>query len=274
MKIREAFTFDDVLLEPAESSVLPSDTQLTTRITKNIELSIPLVSAAMDTVTESNMAIAMAIAGGMGVIHRNLDIDTQAEEVKKVKQSKLGKSKKSKKNKTSSLDSEGRLRVAAATTVGDKGFERALALIDAETDVIVVDTAHGHSTQVPKIIDRIKNRSNSIQIVAGNVATKEATRSLIDSGADCIKVGIGPGSICTTRIIAGVGIPQLTAIMDCIEEAKNSDVTVIADGGIKYSGDFAKSIAISFPIPPVAPEINAFLPFKISLLSIILLLSN
>ncbi|MBL08521.1 MAG: guanosine monophosphate reductase [Rhodobiaceae bacterium] len=243
MKIREAFTFDDVLLEPAESSVLPSDTQLTTRITKNIELSIPLVSAAMDTVTESNMAIAMALAGGMGVIHRNLDIDTQAEEVKKVKQSKLGKSKKSKKNKTSSLDSEGRLRVAAATTVGDKGFERALALIDAETDVIVVDTAHGHSTQVPKIIDRIKNRSNSIQIVAGNVATKEATRSLIDSGADCIKVGIGPGSICTTRIIAGVGIPQLTAIMDCIEEAKNSDVTVIADGGIKYSGDFAKSIA-------------------------------
>ena len=243
MKIREAFTFDDVLLEPAESSVLPSDTQLTTRITKNIELSLPLMSAAMDTVTESNMAIAMALAGGIGVIHRNLDIDTQAEEVKKVKQNKLGKSKKSKKNKTSSLDNEGRLRVAAATTVGDKGFERAEALIDAETDVIVVDTAHGHSDAVLTTVGRVKNLSNYTQIVGGNVATAEGAQALIDVGVDAVKIGIGPGSICTTRIVAGVGVPQLTALMDVVETCATAGVPIIADGGIRYSGDLAKAIA-------------------------------
>ena len=350
MKVREAITFDDVLLEPSESSVLPSETNLKTKITKDIELNIPLASAAMDTVTESQMAIAMAQAGGIGVIHRNLDIEQQITEVNKVKKYESGMvvnpltispdstlknalelmeenrisgipvtdpdSKKlegiitnrdvrfalNQEQKVSELmtkedlitvkgdvsekeakeilhqhriekllvvdddyrciglitvkdieksnlhpeatkDEKGRLRVAAATTVGDKGYERAEALIDSETDIIVVDTAHGHSVQVPKIIERIKKISNSVQIIAGNVATKEATKSLIGAGADCVKVGIGPGSICTTRIIAGVGVPQLTAIMDCVEEANKSSIPVIADGGIKFSGDLAKAVA-------------------------------
>ena len=350
MKVREAITFDDVLLEPSESSVLPSETNLKTKITKDIELNIPLASAAMDTVTESQMAIAMAQAGGIGVIHRNLDIEQQIIEVNKVKKYESGMvvnpltispdstlknalvlmeenrisgipvtdpdSKKlegiitnrdvrfalNQEQKVSELmtkedlitvkgdvsekeakeilhqhriekllvvdddyrciglitvkdieksnlhpeatkDEKGRLRVAAATTVGDKGYERAEALIDSETDIIVVDTAHGHSVQVPKIIERIKKISNSVQIIAGNVATKEATKSLIGAGADCVKVGIGPGSICTTRIIAGVGVPQLTAIMDCVEEANKSSIPVIADGGIKFSGDLAKAVA-------------------------------
>ena len=350
MKVREAITFDDVLLEPSESSVLPSETNLKTKITKDIELNIPLASAAMDTVTESQMAIAMAQAGGIGVIHRNLDIEQQITEVNKVKKYESGmvvnpltispdstlknalelmeenrisgipvtdpNSKKlegiitnrdvrfalNQEQKVSELmtkedlitvkgdvsekeakeilhqhriekllvvdddyrciglitvkdieksnlhpeatkDEKGRLRVEAATTVGDKGYERAEALIDSETDIIVVDTAHGHSVQVPKIIERIKKISNSVQIVAGNVATKEATKSLIGAGADCVKVGIGPGSICTTRIIAGVGVPQLTAIMDCVEEANKSSIPVIADGGIKFSGDLAKAVA-------------------------------
>ena len=350
MKVREAITFDDVLLEPSESSVLPSETNLKTKITKDIELNIPLASAAMDTVTESQMAIAMAQAGGIGVIHRNLDIEHQIIQVNKVKKYESGmvvnpltispdstlrnalelmeenrisgipvtdpNSKKlegiitnrdvrfalNQEQKVSELmtkedlitvkgdvsekeakeilhqhriekllvvdddyrciglitvkdieksnlhpeatkDEKGRLRVAAATTVGDKGYERAEALIDSETDIIVVDTAHGHSIQVPKIIERIKKISNSVQIIAGNVATKEATKSLIGAGADCVKVGIGPGSICTTRIIAGVGVPQLTAIMDCVEEANKSSIPVIADGGIKFSGDLAKAVA-------------------------------
>ena len=350
MKVREAITFDDVLLEPSESDVLPSETNVKTKITKNIDLNIPLASAAMDTVTESKMAIAMAQAGGIGVIHRNLEIDAQVKEVSKVKKYESGMvvnpltispdstleaalklmrennisgvpvtDKKSNKlegiltnrdvrfalninQKVSELmtkenlitvndniseneakeilhqhriekllvvddqysciglitvkdieksnshpnatkDEKGRLRVAAGTTVGDRGFERAEALIDSDTDIIVVDTAHGHSIQVPKTIERIKKLSNSVQIVAGNVATKEATKLLIDSGADCIKVGIGPGSICTTRIIAGIGVPQLTAIMDCVDEAKKSAIPVIADGGIKFSGDLAKAIA-------------------------------
>jgi len=350
MKVREAITFDDVLLEPSESDVLPSETNVKTKITKNIDLNIPLASAAMDTVTESKMAIAMAQAGGIGVIHRNLEIDTQVKEVSKVKKYESGMvvnpltispdstlenalklmkennisgvpvtDKKSNKlegiltnrdvrfalninQKVSELmtkenlitvkdniseneakeilhqhriekllvvddqysciglitvkdieksnshpnatkDEKGRLRVAAGTTVGDRGFERAEALIDSDTDIIVVDTAHGHSIQVPKTIERIKKLSNSVQIVAGNVATKEATKLLIDSGADCIKVGIGPGSICTTRIIAGIGVPQLTAIMDCVDEAKKNAIPVIADGGIKFSGDLAKAIA-------------------------------
>ena len=350
MKVREAITFDDVLLEPSESAVLPSETILKTKITKNIDLNVPLASAAMDTVTESSMAIAMAQAGGIGVIHRNLEIEQQIKEVNKVKKYESGlvvnprtispdstledalalmkennisgvpvtdtKTNKlegiltnrdvrfasNKNQKVSELmtkndlitvkdnvseneakeilhkhriekllvvdneyrciglitvkdieksnlhpdatkDEKGRLRVAAATTVGDKGFERAEALIDSETDIIVVDTAHGHSIKVPQIIERIKKLSNSVQVVAGNVATKEASKSLIGAGADCIKVGIGPGSICTTRIIAGVGVPQLTAIMDCVNEAKKHSIPVIADGGIKFSGDLAKALA-------------------------------
>ena len=350
MKIREGITFDDVLLEPAKSSVLPAEAKLQTKITKNITLSIPLISAAMDTVTESGMAIAMAQAGGLGVIHRNLDFNTQANEVKKVKKFESGmvvdpvtispnqplkdalalmseynisgipvtdpKTKKlegiitnrdvrfasnqdqkvhelmtkdnlitvnegvtqakakaelhkhrieklivvdnkyrciglitvkdmekSQLHPTACKDSQGRLRVAAATSVGDKGLERAEALIDAGVDLLVVDTAHGHSSQVSEIVKRIKKLSKSTQVVAGNVATKEATRSLIDAGADCVKVGIGPGSICTTRIVAGVGVPQLTAIIDCATEARKSNIPIIADGGIKFSGDFAKALA-------------------------------
>ena len=350
MEIREALTFDDVLLVPAASAVLPSDADTRTRLTRDIALNIPLVSSAMDTVTEARMAIAMAQAGGIGVIHRNLDTDAQQKEVRRVKRfesgvvynpvtlmpdqtladaralgeryritgfpvvdkerrvvgivtnrdmrfatdeatpvhammtsqglamlrepADLGEARslmqarrvekllvtdaegrltglltlkdieKAVLNPGACKDDLGRLRVAAATTVGDAGFERSEQLIDAGCDVIVVDTAHGHSEGVARAVERIKRASNSVQVIAGNVATAEATRALIDAGADGIKVGIGPGSICTTRIVAGVGMPQLTAILDCAEAARAAgDVPVIADGGIKFSGDFAKAIA-------------------------------
>ncbi|MEY3004247.1 MAG: hypothetical protein RLZZ491_1423 [Pseudomonadota bacterium] len=347
MEIREALTFDDVLLVPGASSVLPAAADTRTRVTKAISLNIPLLSSAMDTVTEGRMAIAMAQAGGMGVIHRNLDIEAQAREVRRVKRFESGivfnpvtltpdqtladaralmdrygftgfpvvdaerrvlgivtnrdmrfaerddtpvrvmmtsdnlavlrepadraqaislmKARRIEKllvtdaagkltglltlkdteravlNPQACKDELGRLRVAAATTVGDAGFERSQALIEAGCDLIVIDTAHGHSDGVARAVERVKALSNAVQVVAGNVATAAATRALIDAGADAIKVGIGPGSICTTRIVAGVGVPQLTAIMDCAAEA--GDVPVIADGGIKYSGDFAKAIA-------------------------------
>ena len=347
MEIREALTFDDVLLVPQASSVLPSTADTRTFVTKSIALNIPLLSSAMDTVTEARMAIAMAQAGGMGVIHRNLDIDAQAREVRRVKRFESGivynpitltpdqtladakelirlygfsgfpvvdaqrrvvgivtnrdmrfaaaddtpvrmmmtannlailrepadrdeaislmKSRRIEKllvtdrdgrltglltlkdteqavlNPTACKDHLGRLRVAAASTVGDAGFERSSALIDAGCDLIVIDTAHGHSEGVALAVERVKKLSNEVQVVAGNVATAEATRALIGAGADAVKVGIGPGSICTTRIVAGVGVPQLTAILDCAQAA--GDVPVIADGGIKYSGDFAKAIA-------------------------------
>ncbi|QXT38608.1 IMP dehydrogenase [Gymnodinialimonas ceratoperidinii] len=347
MEIREALTFDDVLLVPGKSSVLPSDADTRTRVTKSIALNIPLLSSAMDTVTEARMAIAMAQAGGMGVIHRNLDVEAQAREVRRVKRFESGivyspvtltpdqtladakalmerygfsgfpvvdesrrvlgivtnrdmrfaqddatpvrammtaedlavlrepadrdeaislmRARRIEKllitdgdgvltglltlkdteqavlNPNACKDPLGRLRVAAATTVGDAGFERSQALIEAGCDLIVIDTAHGHSEGVAKAVERVKALSNEVQVVAGNVATGEATRALIDAGADAVKVGIGPGSICTTRIVAGVGVPQLTAISDCAEAA--GDVPVIADGGIKFSGDFAKAIA-------------------------------
>ncbi len=349
MVIREAMTFDDVLLVPAESEVLPSEVDTTTRVTGSVNLNIPLLSSAMDTVTESRMAIAMAQAGGLGVVHRNLDIDAQSREVRRVKRfvsgvvynpvcltpdqtladakrlqnryrvtgfpvvddgrrvvgivtnrdmrfaasdaipvsrmmtsenlvivrepADLGEAKslmharriekllvvdgegrlsglltikdieQAVLNPQACKDDLGRLRVAGATTVGDDGFERTEALIDAEADVIVIDTAHGHSASVASAVDRVKKLSNAVQVVAGNVATASATRTLIDAGADAVKVGVGPGSICTTRIIAGVGVPQLTAILECAREAGESNVPVIADGGIKFSGDFAKAIA-------------------------------
>ena len=349
MEIREALTFDDVLLVPGASSVLPATADTRTRVTKSILLNIPLLSSAMDTVTEGRMAIAMAQAGGMGVIHRNLDIEAQAREVRRVKRFESGivyspvtltpdqtladaralmerygftgfpvvddqrrvlgivtnrdmrfaehddtpvrvmmttenlailrepadrgqaislmKSRRIEKllvtdaegkltglltlkdteravlNPQACKDELGRLRVAAATTVGDAGFERSAALIDAGCDLIVIDTAHGHSEGVARAVERVKALSNAVQVVAGNVATAEATRALIGAGADAIKVGIGPGSICTTRIVAGVGVPQLTAIMDCAAAAADSGTPVIAAGGIKYSGDFAKAIA-------------------------------
>jgi IMP dehydrogenase len=347
MKIREALTFDDVLLVPAASSVLPSTADTRTHVTKSIALNIPLLSSAMDTVTESRMAIPMAQAGGMGVVHRNLGIEEQAREVRRVKRFESGivynpvtlradqtladakalieryrftgfpvvdedtrvvgivtnrdmrfapsddtpvhvmmtrdnlailqepadleeakslmKARRIEKllvtdssgkltglltlrdteqavlNPTACKDSLGRLRVAAASTVGDAGFERSAALVDAGADMVVIDTAHGHSEGVSHAVTRLKKMFSGVQIVAGNVATAEATRALIDAGADAIKVGIGPGSICTTRMVAGVGVPQLTAVMDCADAA--GDIPVIADGGIKFSGDFAKAIA-------------------------------
>jgi IMP dehydrogenase len=349
MEIREALTFDDVLLVPGASMVLPSEADTRTHVTKSIRLNVPLLSSAMDTVTESRMAIAMAQAGGMGVIHRNLSVDEQAQEVRNVKRFESGivynpitllpeqtladakalqsrykitgfpvvdqsrrvlgivtnrdmrfanddatpvrammtsdnlamlrepadldearslmKARRIEKllvvdgagkltglltlkdteqavlNPQACKDELGRLRVGAATTVGDSGFERAEALIDAGVDLVVVDTAHGHSAAVAAVVERIKVASNAVQVVAGNVATAEATRALIGAGADAVKVGIGPGSICTTRMVAGVGVPQLTAIMDCAAFARESGIPVIADGGIKFSGDFAKAIA-------------------------------
>ncbi|MBK5934247.1 inosine-5'-monophosphate dehydrogenase [Rhodovulum imhoffii] len=347
MEIREALTFDDVLLVPAASSVLPAQADTSTQVTKSIRLNIPLLSSAMDTVTEARMAIAMAQVGGMGVIHRNLSPEQQAEEVRRVKRFESGvvynpitlrpdqtlrdakdlierfnftgfpvvddkghvvgivtnrdmrfakddstpvhvmmtgeklailrepadreealslmrarriekllitddagrltglltlkDTEKAVLNPQACKDELGRLRVAAASTVGDAGFERSMSLIDAGVDMVVIDTAHGHSEGVAVAVERIKKESNAVQVVAGNVATAEATKALIDAGADAVKVGIGPGSICTTRIVAGVGVPQLTAIMDCAAAA--GDVPVIADGGIKFSGDFAKAIA-------------------------------
>ncbi len=347
MRIREALTFDDVLLEPGASSVLPSTADTTTRVTNQITMNIPLLSSAMDTVTEARMAIAMAQAGGMGVIHKNLDAEEQARQVRRVKRFESGivynpitltadqtladakalqeryrvtgfpvvdgsgrvvgivtnrdmrfanddntpvsvmmtsndlamlqepadleeakslmRARRIEKllvvdgagkltglltlkdteqavlNPTACKDQLGRLRVAAATSVGDSGFARTEQLIDAGVDIVVIDTAHGHSQGVIDAVTRAKSLSNEVQIIAGNVATAEATRALIDAGADAIKVGIGPGSICTTRMVAGVGVPQLTAIMDCAGAAGNTPV--IADGGIKFSGDFAKAIA-------------------------------
>ena len=347
MEIREALTFDDVLLVPGASNVLPSTADTTTRVTRSIALNIPLLSSAMDTVTESRMAISMAQAGGMGVIHRNLSVHEQAREVRRVKRfesgivfnpitlrpdqtladakalqdryritgfpvvddkglvlgivtnrdmrfatndntpvrmmmtasnlavliepadrdrakslmeerriekllvtDKAGKltglltlrdTENAVLNPTACKDELGRLRVAAASTVGDAGFERTQALVEAGVDMVVIDTAHGHSEGVAQAVERAKTISNQVQIVAGNVATGEATRALIGAGADAVKVGIGPGSICTTRMVAGVGVPQLTAVMDCVAAA--DDVPIIADGGIKFSGDFAKAIA-------------------------------
>lgn len=347
MEIREALTFDDVLLVPAASAVLPSTADTRTKVTKSIDLNIPLLSSAMDTVTEGRMAIAMAQAGGMGVIHKNLDADQQAREVRRVKRFESGivynpvtltpnqtladakalieryrftgfpvvdeqgrvvgivtnrdmrfaqsddtpvhammttadlamlaepadleeakslmRARRIEKllvhdgqgkltglltlkdteqavlNPTACKDGLGRLRVAAASSVGDSGFARSEMLIDAGVDIVVIDTAHGHSEGVLEAVKRVKNLSNSVQVIAGNVATSDATKALIDAGADAVKVGIGPGSICTTRMVAGVGVPQLTAIDDCATAA--GDVPVIADGGIKFSGDFAKAIA-------------------------------
>ncbi|MCW5694838.1 MAG: IMP dehydrogenase [Pseudolabrys sp.] len=350
----EALTFDDVLIRPGLSSVMPSDVDIRSRVTANIPLNLPILASAMDTVTESGMAIAMAQAGGLGVIHRNLEPEQQAAEVWQVKKFESGMVvnpvtiaptatlheafelmkmhrisgipvveggaigragklvgiltnrdvrfatdprqpvselmtrsdlvtvkegvsqaeakkllhqhriekllvvddqyrcvglitvkdiEKAVANPNACKDEQGRLRVAAATTVGDKGFARTEQLIAAGVDLVVVDTAHGHSQHVLDAVSRIKRLSNKVQVVAGNVATREGAQALIDSGADAIKVGIGPGSICTTRIVAGVGVPQLTAIMESVESAKKQNIPVIADGGIKYSGDLAKALA-------------------------------
>lgn len=351
-----ALTFDDVLLQPARSDVLPTSADIRSYVTKDIALNLPILSSAMDTVTEAKMAIAMAQAGGMGVIHRNFTPEQQAEQVKQVKHFESGmvvnpitigpdatlgdahalmdrykisgipvvanggtggraKGKlvgiltnrdvrfatkrgqkiselmtaeglitvregvaqdeakrllhqhriekllvvdahmnciglvtvkdieKAQLNPDAIKDDHGQLRVAAASTTGDAGYERSMALIDAGVDLLVIDTAHGHSVHVAAAVERIKRESHKTRIVAGNVATAEATRALLDAGADSVKVGIGPGSICTTRIVAGVGVPQLAAVMACAEEADKQGVPVIADGGIKFSGDLAKALA-------------------------------
>src|SRR5690348_2641428 len=348
---REALTFDDVLIRPGLSEVLPGDVDVRSRITRSIPLNLPIAASAMDTVTESQMAIAMAQAGGIGVIHRNMEPHEQAAQVRQVKKFESGmvvnpltigpqatlqealdlmkenhisgipvvesgapgklvgiltnrdvrfahdprqrvaelmtKDKlvtvregvsqdeakrllhqhriekllvvddqyrcvglitvkdieKAVANPNACKDEQGRLRVAAATTVGEAGFKRSEALIEAGVDVVVVDTAHGHSKHVLAAVSRIKKLSNRVQVVAGNIATSDGAKALIDAGADAIKVGIGPGSICTTRVVAGVGVPQLTAVMDAVEAASKTGTPVIADGGIKYSGDLAKAIA-------------------------------
>ena len=350
MEIREGLTFDDVLLEPGRSEVMPTNVDTSTRLTREINLNIPIVSAAMDTVTESRLAIALAQAGGMGILHRNMSVAEHADQVREVKRYESGMvinpltihpdttlaevreitarrkisgfpvvergsgklvgiltnrdmrfesdpslkasaimtkeglitvrqgidpaeakailrqhkierlivvdedyravglitvkdMEKAQAFPAAAKDAQGRLLVGAASTVGDSGYERSMALIDAGVDVVIIDTAHGHSVQVSEAVKRIKRETNQVQIIAGNIATYEAARTLIDAGADAIKVGIGPGSICTTRIVAGVGVPQLTAVLDAVRAAKDSGVPVIADGGIKYSGDLAKAIA-------------------------------
>ncbi len=222
--IKEALTFDDVTLAPKYSEILPSEVNTSVNLTNNLKLKIPLLSSAMDTVTESNMAIAIAKAGGIGVIHRNLDVKKQILEIKKVKKQKL--------------------LVGAAVGASIVEFDRAKAILQEGVDLIVVDTAHGHTKKVGEIVKFIKkNKSNNIALCAGNIATAEAAKFLIKLGVDIIKVGIGPGSICTTRLVAGIGVPQLSAILSVRNGLKNKKVKIISDGGIKYSGDLAKAFA-------------------------------
>ena len=222
--IKEALTFDDVTLVPKYSEILPSEVDTSIKLTDSLKLKIPLLSSAMDTVTESKMAIAVARSGGLGIIHRNLDIKKQVLEVKKVKKQKL--------------------LVGAAVGAGPKEFKRAEALLKEKLDMIVVDTAHGHTKKVSEIIKFIKKiKSKKTALCAGNIATPEAAKFLLKLGVDVIKVGIGPGSICTTRLVAGIGVPQLSAILRVRKGIKNKNVKIISDGGIKYSGDLAKSFA-------------------------------
>ncbi len=221
--VREGLTFDDVLLIPGESHILPNEVDISTNLTKKIKLDIPIMTAAMDTVTEAPMAIAIAKEGGIGVIHKNMPIEMQMEHVKKVKQEKL--------------------ICGAAIGATKDVLDRVQLLMDAGVDVLVLDSAHGHHVNIIESVRKVKATFPNTQLVAGNIATAEAAEVLIQAGADCIKVGIGPGSICTTRIIAGIGVPQLTAIYDVAQIAKKYNIPVIADGGIKYSGDITKALA-------------------------------
>ena len=221
--IKESLTFDDVLLLPQYSSVLPSETDISLNLTEKVKLKVPFLSSAMDTVTESKMAIAIAKAGGIGVVHRNLNINKQTNEIIKVKKN--------------------RLFVGAAVGTSKEDIERAKSLVDNGCDLIVIDTAHGHSEKVLKMLSRLKKIVKSIPICVGNIATGEAAKKLYNSGANIIKVGIGPGSICTTRMVAGIGVPQISAIMEVKEALKNKKIRIISDGGVKFSGDIAKALA-------------------------------
>ncbi len=221
--IKEALTFDDVLMLPRYSNILPSDTNIKLELTKNIVLKVPFLSSAMDTVTEAKMAISIANEGGMGIIHRNLKIKDQTQEVKKVKKKKL--------------------IVGAAIGTNNEDLDRARALIANGVDLIVIDTAHGHSEKVLKALSRLKKLKNNIPVCVGNIATGEAAKKLYNSGADIIKVGIGPGSICTTRMVAGIGVPQISAIMEVKKTLNKKKIKIISDGGIKFSGDIAKALA-------------------------------
>ena len=214
-------TYDDVLLLPDESDVVPSEVNTRTRLTRNIDIDVPVISSAMDTVTEARMAIAMAKAGGIGIIHRNLSIEDQVKNVIEAKKSGLA---------------------GAAVGVGDDGFARATALIEAGVDVVVVDTAHGHHRAVLDSVARIRKAFPSINIIGGNIATRAGAQALINAGVDAVKVGVGPGSICTTRVVAGVGVPQVTAIMEAHKACVKAGIPLIADGGLQYSGDIVKAI--------------------------------
>lgn len=235
---KEGITFDDVLLIPAESHVLPNEVDLSTQLADNLKLNIPIVSAGMDTVTEGKMAAAMAKMGGLGVIHKNLSIKAQADEVRLAKNTPVTEA-----DTHAAVDKNGKLLVAAAVGVTSDTFERAEALFEAGADAIVIDTAHGHSAGVLRKIKEIRDHFPKNTLIAGNVATGEGTRALFEAGVDVVKVGIGPGSICTTRVVAGVGVPQLTAIYDAADVAKEFGKPIIADGGIKYSGDVVKALA-------------------------------
>lgn len=236
--VKVGITFDDVLLIPQKSNILPHQVDLKTRLTKNINLNIPVLSAAMDTVTESKMAISMALFGGAGVIHKNLSIERQVEEVTLVKSVKVVPIPEFK----PALDVKNRLLVGAGVSTSQNTLARVEALVKAEVDFVIVDSAHGHSQGVINLVSEIKTAFPQLQVIAGNIATKEAAQDLVAVGADAVKVGIGPGSICTTRVVAGVGVPQISAIMEVYEYCQEANIPLIADGGIKYSGDVVKAL--------------------------------
>ncbi len=243
LPLPQALTFDDVLLVPGYSETHPNSIDLSTRLTKGIKLNIPLISAAMDTVTESRLAIAIARMGGVGVIHKNLSIEEQCLEIKKVKTQETPSTSKEVEHHSSNFDQRGRLLVGAALGVSPELMERAEALVSHEVDFFCLDSSHGHSLGVIQSIKDLKKRFPSVPLLAGNVATYEGAKALIEAGADCIKIGIGPGSICTTRIVTGAGMPQLTAIAEASRACREKQIPCIADGGIKCSGDISKAIA-------------------------------
>lgn len=238
--IQEAYTFDDVLLVPAYSEVIPHDVSVKTKLSRNINLNIPIISAAMDTVTEAEMGIALALEGGIGIIHKNMSVFEQSEAIKKVKSYNYN----FKEFPNACIDKNSKLRIGAAIGVSADLEERAEALVKAGVDVFTLDSAHGHSKGIIDALKYVKKTFPKVDVIAGNIVTAEAAQTLVDAGADAVKIGVGPGAICTTRVVAGVGVPQLTAVNDVYEQLKDQNVGIIADGGIKFSGDIAKAIAV------------------------------